>query len=113
LEDDPMEKERRRVPRFQFIAPAELVDQTSGAQRVAWLSDLGSRGCSLGITDPFPEGTALRVKIENAKEFVEARATVVYSRPNHAGVVFNEVKPGSIPVLNRWLATAKFPKGRL
>ena len=108
-----MEKERRRVPRFQFIAPAELVNETSGAQIVAWLSDLGVRGCSLGITDRLPEGTPLQVKIENAKEFVEARATVVYSRPNHAGVVFNEVKPASVPILNRWLATAKFPKGRL
>ena len=108
-----MEKERRRVPRFQFIAPAELIDETSGAQRTAWLSDLGARGCSLGITDSLPEGTPLQVKIENAKEFVEARATVVYSRPNHAGVVFNEVKPASVAVLNKWLAAAKFPKGRL
>ena len=108
-----MEKERRRVPRFQFIVPAELVDERSGAQSVAWLSDLGMHGCSLGIRDPLPAGTSLRVKIANAKEYVETRATVVYSRPNHAGVVFDEMKPASGAVLNRWLAAAKFPKGRL
>jgi len=108
-----MEKERRRVPRFQFIAPAELVDERSGTQSNAWLSDLGVHGCALGIAEPLPEGTPLQVKIANAKEFVEARATVVYSRPNHAGIVFNEIKPASVAVLNRWLAAAKFPKGRL
>ena len=108
-----MDRERRRVPRFQFIAPAELVDERSGAQSVAWLSDLGMHGCSLGIKDPLPEGTPLQVKIANAKEYVETRATVVYSRPNHAGIVFNEVKPASVAVLNRWLAGAKFVKGRL
>jgi hypothetical protein len=108
-----MEKERRRAPRFQFIAPAELMDEVSGAQTIAWLSDLGLRGCSLGITDPPREGTALQLKIVNAKEFVEARATVVHRRGHHAGMVFDEVKPASTAVLNKWLAAAKFPKGRV
>lgn len=108
-----MEKERRRAPRFQFIAPAELVDETSGARTIAWLSDLGLRGCALGITDPPREGTELQLKIVNAKEHVEARATVVHRRANHAGMVFNEVKPASTALLQKWLATAKFPKGRV
>ena len=108
-----MEEERRRALRFQFIAPAELVDETSGAQTIAWLSDLGSRGCALGVTAPPGEGTALQLKIENAKEYVEARATVVYCRGHHAGMVFDEVKPASTAVLNKWLAAAKFPKGHV
>jgi hypothetical protein len=108
-----MEEERRRAPRFQFIAPAELVDATSGARTIAWVTDLGSRGCSLGVTEAARKGAALQLKIMAAKEFVEARATVVHAQPHRVGMVFDEVSATSSAVLQKWLSTAKFVKGRV
>jgi hypothetical protein len=108
-----MEQERRRAPRFQFIAPAELVDESSGARTIAWVTDLGLRGCSLGVSEAPREGTALQLKIMTAEEFVEARATVVHAHPHLVGMIFDELKPKSSAVLQKWLATAKFPKGRV
>jgi hypothetical protein len=108
-----MEQERRQAPRFQFIAPAELVNTSSGARTIAWVTDLGSRGCSLGVTEPPPEGTAVQLKIISATEFVEARATVVHAQPHRVGMVFDEVNAASSVVLQKWLATAKFPKGHV
>ncbi len=107
-----MERERRRVPRFQFIAPAELVDETSGARINSWVADLGSQGCSLSVSTSAREGAAVRLKIgTDPRECFQARAVVVYSGPDRVGLFFNEVKPTSSLVLHKWLASAKFPKG--
>lgn len=112
MEANPMERERRRVPRFQFIAPAELVDETSGARINSWVADLGSQGCSLRVSTPPRDGAAVRLKIgTNPREFFQARAVVVYSSPERVGLSFSDVKPASSIVLHKWLASAKFPKG--
>ncbi len=107
-----MERERRRVPRFQFIAPAELVDETSGARINSWVADLGPQGCSLTVGNAPREGVAVRLKIgTDPREFFQARAMVVYSSADRVGLAFSEVKPTSSIVLHKWLAAAKFPKG--
>lgn len=104
-----MEQERRRAIRFQFIAPVELVDE-SGGEVTSYVTDLGLHGCSMGVSNPPRKGTAIRLKIGTPSDFFEARATVVHSGVNRIGVAFRDVKPRSLTVLRRWLATAKFPK---
>jgi hypothetical protein len=112
LEANPMERERRRVPRFQFIAPAELVDEASGARINSWVADLGPQGCSLTVGNPPREGADVQLKIgTDPREFFQARAVVVYSSRDRVGLAFREVKPTSSVVLHKWLAAAKFPKG--
>jgi hypothetical protein len=108
----PMERERRRVPRFQFIAPAELVDEASGARSNSWVADLGSQGCSLSVSNPPREGCAVRLKIgTNPRESFHAKAVVVYSSDARVGLIFSEVNAASSAVLRKWLAAARFPKG--
>ena len=108
-----MERERRRVPRYQFIAPAELVHETSGARFNSWVADLGSQGCSLSIRNAPPDGAEVRLKIgTHPRESFHAKAIVVHSSGERAGLVFSEVKPESSVLLHTWLAGAKFPKGR-
>jgi hypothetical protein len=104
-----MDKERRRAIRFQFIAPVELLDE-SGGQVTTYVTDLGLHGCSMGVSDPPLQGTAIQLKISTARDSFEARATVVHSGANRMGVAFYDVKPRSLTVLRRWLAAAKFPK---
>ena len=104
-----MEQERRRAIRFQFIAPVELINE-SGGQVTTYVTDLGLHGCSMGVSNPPPQGAAIQLKINTARDCFEARATVVHSSFNRIGVAFHDVKPRSLTVLRRWLATAKFPK---
>jgi PilZ domain len=107
-----MEQERRRVPRFQFIAPAELVDEISGARIKSWVADLGSQGCGLSGSTPSREGATVRLKVgADPRETFQARAVVVYSGTDRVGLSFKEVKPTSSLILHKWLAAAKFPKG--
>jgi hypothetical protein len=105
-----MEQERRRTPRFQFIAPAELVDDTSGGRIQSWVADLGLHGCSLSVKDGPRAGAVLSLKIgTNPRESFLARAIVVHSGTDRAGIAFDAVAPASFEILSKWLAQAKFP----
>jgi len=108
-----MDQERRRTPRFQFIAPAELVDDTSGARTQSWVADLGLHGCSLSIVDAPCDGATVNVKIGTTpRECFLAHGIVVHSRPDRAGIAFQSLAPASSEILNKWLAQAKFPTRR-
>jgi len=108
-----MEEERRRTPRFQFIAPAELVDDTSGVRIQSWVADLGLHGCSLSVKDGPRDGAVVSLKIgTNPRETFLARAVVVHSRRDRAGIAFDAVAASSLEMLSKWLAQAKFPTRR-
>jgi hypothetical protein len=108
-----MEEERRRTPRFQFIAPAELVDETSGARIQSWVADLGLHGCSLSVKDSPRDGAIVSLKIgTNPRELFMARAIVVHAREDRAGIAFDALTTSSFEVLSKWLAHAKFPTRR-
>jgi hypothetical protein len=108
-----MEEERRRTPRFQFIAPAELVDDASGARIQSWVADLGLHGCSLSVKDSPRHGATVSLKIgTNPRELFMSRALVVHSRLDRAGIAFDALTTSSFEVLSKWLAQAKFPTRR-
>jgi hypothetical protein len=58
-----MEKERRKTPRFQFIAPAELVSEKSGERIQSWVADLGLHGCAVTVKEAPRRGTVVSMKI--------------------------------------------------
>jgi hypothetical protein len=108
-----MDQERRRTPRFQFIAPAELVDDATGTRRQAWVADLGLHGCSLSIIDAPSDGVSVSLKIgTNPRESFVARGIVVHSRTDRTGIAFDAVAPASSDILSKWLSQAKFPTRR-
>jgi hypothetical protein len=102
-----VEQERRRSPRYPFVATAELVEQASDTRMSSRVSELGLHGCYLDMMNPFPQGTKVLVKIFTDGEFFEALATVMYSQNNMGmGVKFEDVKPHFVGVLNQWLLRA-------
>jgi hypothetical protein len=111
MEANPMERETRRAPRFQFIAPAELVEETTGARISSWVADLGSQGCGLSGSNAPRVGAVVQVKIgTNPRETFQARAVVVHANADRAGLLFSDVAPHSSLILDQWLAAAKFPQ---
>lgn len=99
--------ERRRTPRYSFIASAELIEQSSDVRIATRVSELSRFGCYLDMMNPFPVGTLVLVKISAGDAFFQAKAKIVYSQPNMgAGVVFLEIDPTYVPVLERWLSDA-------
>jgi hypothetical protein len=101
-------QEKRRSPRYSFIASAELVEERADVRIASRVSELSRFGCYLDMMNPFPTGTMVLVKISAGDAFFEAKSKIVYSQPNMgAGVGFLEVAPRSQEVLERWLDGAE------
>jgi hypothetical protein len=96
--------EKRRSPRYSFIASAELIEERADVRIATRVSELSLHGCYLDMMNPFPKGTMVLVKISAGDAFFEAKSQIVYSQPNMgAGVGFLAVEPASQIVLDRWL----------
>jgi hypothetical protein len=101
-------QEKRRSPRYSFIASAELIEEKADVRIASRVSELSLHGCYLDMMNPFPLGTLVLVKIAAGDAFFEAKSKIVYSQPNMgAGVAFLQVAPDSQAVLERWLDGAE------
>jgi len=102
-----MDQERRQVPRFPFIASAEVLSESAGTRLAARISDISAGGCYVDTINPLMDGTAVRLKILTETRVFEARATVVYSHTHLGmGLRFGEVLANSQDVLRNWLPAA-------
>lgn len=102
-----MQRERRRTPRYIFIASAELYEESSDLRVASRVSELSLHGCYLDMMNPFPTGTLVLVKIFAGDLTFQSKAKVVYSTPNvGAGIAFLDVEPKYEYILNRWLEEA-------
>ena len=101
-------KERRRGPRYPFIASAELIEQKADVRIASRVSELSMNGCYLDMMNPFPQGTLVLVKISAGEDFFQSKGKIVYSQMNMgAGVGFLEIDNASKTVLERWMDDAK------
>jgi hypothetical protein len=100
--------ERRRTPRYTFIASAELIEERSDVRIATRVSELSLYGCYLDMMNPFPVGTLVLVKISAGESYFQAKSKIVYAQPNMgAGVAYLEVEAQYQPILERWLEEAK------
>jgi len=101
-------QEKRRTPRYSFIASAELIEVRADVRIASRVSELSLHGCYLDMMNPFPKDTLVLVKISAGEAFFEAKAKVIYSQPNMgAGLGFIEIAPPSQAVLELWLDGAE------
>jgi hypothetical protein len=102
-----MDPERRRAPRFPFIAHAEVLAEGAGTRLSARISDISVTGCYVDTINPLVNGTAVRLKILTESHTFEAPATVVYSVSHLGmGLRFGEVQQNALDVLQNWLPAA-------
>jgi PilZ domain len=100
-----MDSERRRAPRYQFVADAEVTETASETRLKGRTSDLSISGCFLDMLNPSPEGTAIRISISQGDTKFTALGRVVFILPNLGmGVSFTSVEPSQLAVLQKWLA---------
>ena len=100
-----MNAERRRAPRYQFIADAELTEIATGMMFRAKTGDLSLGGCFLDMLNPPPEGTEIRVRVWHADKTFFALGRVVFVFPNLGmGVVFTRVGADESAVLQEWIS---------
>lgn len=105
-----MEQDRRRTPRYPFVATAEVINPGATAGVSARVTELSLNGCFIEMPNPPSKGATLVTKIYSEGKFFEAPGTVVYSMPNGFGVSFHEVRPQFVHVLKQWLIAAAIAK---
>jgi PilZ domain len=99
-----MEQERRKSPRFPFIASAEVRAEDNSSRLAARVSDISAAGCYVDTINPLPGGTLVRVRIFNETQSFEVAATVAYSVAHLGmGLKFADVAASSLSVLGDWL----------
>lgn len=106
-----MTRERRRTPRYIFVASAELLEEVTEVRVATRVSELSLHGCYLDMMNPFPAGTLVRIKIFAEEMTFQSKGRVIYATQNMgAGVAFIDVEPKDEYVLKHWLEEcAKHP----
>jgi len=108
------EEQRRRNPRYAFIASAELFEPVTKMKIATRVSELSLQGCYLDMLNPFPEDTIALVKISVGQTVFESKVRVVYAHSNlGVGLVFLEPDPKSVELLKSWIDEAKTDPARL
>lgn len=99
--------EKRRTPRYPFIAVAEITDSASGANLNSQVSELSLNGCYLDMLNTLPVHSKVTLKIFADAECFEATATVIYAQEGLGmGLAFQDVSLKSGALLRRWLQKA-------
>lgn len=100
-----MNSDRRKHPRYPFIADAEVTDIATDTKFRARTSDLSIGGCFLDMLNPIPSGTNVHVKIFRTSGSFEARGRTTFVMPNSGmGIAFTHVEEIHLRTLERWLA---------
>jgi PilZ domain len=100
------EFEERRGLRFPFSADAEVTLENSTEKISAQVTELSFRGCFLESSAVLKERHRLHVKIFQGSEFFEGMAEVIYVRPSGVGLMFGNLQPHFLRVLQGWILTA-------
>jgi hypothetical protein len=104
-------EERRRTPRYPFIATAEVVDVSTQASTTTQVSELSLYGCYLQMANALPKDAQIKIKIYSEGTFFESNGVIAYSQPNiGVGITFREVRPQLLTVLKQWLLAAAVAK---
>jgi PilZ domain-containing protein len=108
------EEQRRRNPRYAFVANAELFEPATKMRIATRVSELSKQGCYLDMLNPFPEDTMALVQISAGDKVFETKVRVVYAHSNlGVGLVFLDPDAKNVEVLKSWLDEAKEDPGRL
>jgi hypothetical protein len=103
--------ERRRTPRFPFVATAEVLEKGTAAGGPGRVTELSLYGCYVEIPGALEKGAQLLLKIYADGKYFESQGAVLYSQPGQGmGVGFQNVNPHYLTVLKMWLISAAHAK---
>jgi hypothetical protein len=97
--------ERRTVPRYSFIAVAEIVEPTSGVRLSGRISEISRKGCYVDLLNTLPIGTAIQLCISRDQGAFACSANIIYTQEGMGmGVAFMDPPANQLQILDSWLA---------
>ena len=104
--------ERRRHPRYPFVAVAHIEELISQGELVAKTVNISLGGCFVDIHAPLPSGAPVRITISNDGTTFKALGNVVVSLASVGmRLVFETLSPDQEAVLRTWVESAKQQPG--
>jgi PilZ domain len=99
-----MSSERRRAPRYQLVAEAEIVNPSAHLSLKARTSDVSLLGCFMNTTYWLAPGTEIELQLTYEGSTFIASGSVARAEPSMGfGVSFGEVKKPQRALLQKWL----------
>jgi PilZ domain len=101
----------RTVPRYTFVAVAEIVEIESKVCIVGRVSEISRKGCYVDTLNPLPLGTSLSVVISRDQGNFATRGKVIYVHEGIGmGVAFLDLSHDQLKILDGWLAELPVPE---
>lgn len=105
---NPPFRDHREVPRYTFIAEADLAEPATDTHFSGRISEISRKGCYVDVLNTLPEGTALKLKIMRDQGVFVTNARIIYVQPGMGmGVAFVDVPADQLKILDAWLAEFK------
>jgi hypothetical protein len=98
-------RESRLYTRYAFDAHAEII--TSEAELPSRVTNISFGGCRLLTNALLPSGATIAIKIRTPTDSFAATAKVIHSTANDVGVMFDQISPESLLVLQKLIDAAK------
>ena len=96
--------QRRTVPRYSFIATAEIIEPVSGVRMSGRISEISRKGCYVDILNGLPKDTPIRVLISRDQGAFTSAGKIIYVHEQMGvGVVFVDPPADQAETLEKWL----------
>lgn len=98
------DSERRAMPRFMFIATAEIIEPSTDTRMSGRVSEISRFGCYIDVLNTLPQYTKIRVRILTDAVSFDCAATIIYVQENMGmGVRFLDPPKDQQEILDGWL----------
>ena len=96
---------RRRVPRYSFVATAEIADSASGMKLSGRVAEISRYGCYLDTANTLPVDTLLDIRVSCDDGVFATKGKILYVQEYIGmGIVFLDTPSDQLEVLDSWLA---------
>lgn len=100
----PTYSERRAVPRYTFIATAEIIEPATDTHISGRVSEVSMHGCYVDILNTLPKDTIICVRITTDRGSFESAGKIIYVQENVGmGVSFVDTPQDQQTVLAAWM----------
>jgi len=98
-------REKRTVPRYEFIATVELIEPVSDVRLSGRVSEISRKGCYVDVLNTLPTGTKIRISITRDLGAFTTPAKVIYVQEGMGmGIAFVDPPADQLKILDAWLS---------
>ena len=97
--------ERRCVPRYPFVCPAEVLEPVSRTSLEGRTVEISTKGCYIEVLNPLPKNSVIRVRIARDQNAFETWGRVAYAQEGLGmGIAFLQTEPDQERIIADWVA---------